>query len=103
LLTRAGVFIFIFKKLGDIDSEIGNEMLVALRCRISERRNKDMVLFMRFLQSSFISRVDNYDNSKAKETMQHLYGVQSSANTNTSATNITTSNTSSAERYDIVK
>jgi hypothetical protein len=103
LLSRAGVFILIFKKLDEIDSEIGNEMLVALRCRILERRNKEMVFFMRFLQSSFISRVDNYDNFKAKETMQHLYGVQSSANTNTSATNIPTSNTSSAKRYDIVK
>jgi hypothetical protein len=31
LLTRKGVFIFISKKLCEIDSEIGNEMLVALR------------------------------------------------------------------------
>jgi hypothetical protein len=31
LLTREGVFIFISKKLGEIDSEIGNEILVALR------------------------------------------------------------------------
>jgi hypothetical protein len=35
LLTREGVFILFSKKLGDIDSEIGNEMLVALRRRIS--------------------------------------------------------------------
>jgi hypothetical protein len=68
-------------------------MLVALRRRISERRNKDMVSVMRFSQSSSISRVDSYNKffysnksaivSKAKERMQHLYGVQSSANTNT--------------------
>jgi hypothetical protein len=56
-ITREGVFIFISKKLGEIDSEIGNEMLVALRRRISERRNKDMVSLMRFLQSSSISHV----------------------------------------------
>jgi Tfp pilus assembly protein PilX len=53
------------------------------------------------------SRVDNYDEfcyfnksaiaSKAKEIMQHLYGVQSSANTNRSANNIPAANTSSAE------
>jgi hypothetical protein len=42
LLTREGV-IFISKKLGEIDFEIENEMLVALRRRISERRNKDTV------------------------------------------------------------
>jgi hypothetical protein len=39
LLTREGVFIFISKKLGEIDSEIENEMLVALRRRISEQRH----------------------------------------------------------------
>jgi hypothetical protein len=75
LLTREGVLIFMFKKLGGIDSKIGNEMLVTLRRRISERRNKDMASLMRFLQSSSISRVDNYDEfcySKAKETMQLL-------------------------------
>jgi hypothetical protein len=49
LLSREGEFIFIFKKLGEIDSEIGNGSLVALRRRISERRNKDMVSLMRFL------------------------------------------------------
>jgi hypothetical protein len=41
LLTREGVFIFISKKLGEIFFEIENEMLVALRRRISERSNKD--------------------------------------------------------------
>jgi hypothetical protein len=61
LLAREGVFIFIFKKLGKNDSEIGNEMLVALRRRTPERRNKEMVSLMRFLQSSSISFVDNYD------------------------------------------
>jgi hypothetical protein len=64
-----------------------------------------MVSLMRFLQSFSISRVDKYDDfcysnksaidSKVKEIMQHLYGVQSSANT--SATNIPAANTSSAE------
>jgi hypothetical protein len=109
LLTREGVFIFISKKFGEIDSEIGNEILVALRRRMSERRNKDMVSLMRFLQSFSISRVDNYDEfcysnnsaivSKAKEIMQHLFGVhvQSSANTKTSATTIPAANISSAE------
>jgi hypothetical protein len=87
LLTREGVFIFISKKLGEIDSEIGNEMLVALRRRISERRNKNMVSLIRFSQSSSITFVDNYDVfcysnksaivSKDKGTMHHLYGVQS--------------------------
>jgi hypothetical protein len=33
--------------------------------------------------------------------MQHLYGVQTSANTNTSATNIPAANTSSAELFCI--
>jgi hypothetical protein len=33
LLTTEGVFIFISKKLGKIDFEIGNEMLVASRRR----------------------------------------------------------------------
>jgi hypothetical protein len=35
-------------QLGEIDSEIENEMLVALKRGISERRNKDMVSFMSF-------------------------------------------------------
>jgi hypothetical protein len=39
--------------------------------------------------------------SKAKEIMQHLCGVQSSANTTTSATNIPAANTSSAELCSI--
>jgi hypothetical protein len=34
--------------------------------------------------------------------MQHLYGVQSSANTKTSATNIPAANTSSAELSSII-
>jgi hypothetical protein len=112
LLTREGLLIFMLKKLGEIDSEIGNEMLVALRRRISERRNKDMLSLMRFLQSSSISRVDNYDEFcysnksetvfKGKETIQHLYyGVKSSANTNTSATNMPAANTSSVELCSI--
>jgi hypothetical protein len=79
LLTREGVFFFISKKLGEIDSEIGNKMLVVLRRHISKRRKKDMVSLMRFLQSSSIPRVDKYDEfcysnklaivSKAKEIM----------------------------------
>jgi hypothetical protein len=87
-------------------------MLVALRRRILERRNKDMVSLMRFLQSSFISRLDNYDEfcysnksaivSKVKEIMQHFYGVKSSANTNTLATDIPAANTSSAELCSVV-
>jgi hypothetical protein len=100
-----------FKKLSEIDSEIGNEMLIALRRRISEERNKDMVSLMRFLQRSSISRVDDYDEfcysnkseivSKTKQTMQHLFGVQSPANTKTSATIIPAANTSSAELCSI--
>jgi hypothetical protein len=48
LLTREGMFIFIFKKLGETVSKIENVMLVVLRRRISERRNKDMVALIRF-------------------------------------------------------
>jgi hypothetical protein len=69
------------------------------------------VSLMRFLPNSSIYRVDNYDVfcysnksaivSKAKKTMQHLYGVQSSAYTNTSATNIPVANTSAAELCSI--
>jgi hypothetical protein len=87
LLTREGVFFFISKKLGEIDSEIGNKMLVVLRRHISKRRKKDMVSLMRFLQSSSISQVDNYDEfcysnklaivSKAKEIMLPLHSVHS--------------------------
>jgi hypothetical protein len=47
---------FISEKLGEIDFEIGIEMLVALRRHISEWRNKDMVSLMRFLHRSSISR-----------------------------------------------
>jgi hypothetical protein len=90
------VFNFIFKKIGEIDFEIGNKMLIALRRRILERRKKDMVSLKRFLQSSSISRIDNYDEfccsnksaivSKSKKIMQNVYyGVQSSANSNTSS------------------
>jgi hypothetical protein len=54
---------------------------------------------MRFLQSPFISRVDNYDKFcysnktameifKEQEIMHHLYDGHSLANTNTSANNI---------------
>jgi hypothetical protein len=111
LLTRKGLSIFISEKLDEIDSEIGKEMLVALRRSISKRRTKDVVSLMRFLQSSSISRVDNwnafcYSNKstivcKAKETMQHLYGVQSSATTNTWATNLPAANTSLTELCSI--
>jgi hypothetical protein len=70
-------------------------MLVALRCRILERRNKDMVSLMRFLQNFSISSVDNYDefcysnkSAVVSKGMEHLYGLLSSATTNTSATNL---------------
>jgi hypothetical protein len=59
LLTSEGEKVCTFpcsKKLGEMDSEIGNEMLVALRRRLSERHNKEMLSLMRFLQSSSISR-----------------------------------------------
>jgi DNA replicative helicase MCM subunit Mcm2 (Cdc46/Mcm family) len=92
LLSREDVLIFIFKKLDEIDSEIGNEILVALRRRISERRNKDTMSLMRFLQSSSISRVDMTQQmsnclQSQGDNATCVYGVQSSANTNTSATN----------------
>jgi hypothetical protein len=61
LLTREGVFIF--KKLVEIDSEIRNEMLVALRRRISKLCNKDIVSL-----KSHISRVScsNFDSEDSK-------------------------------------
>jgi hypothetical protein len=41
LLAREGVFIFISKRLGEIDSEIGNKMLVALlvAIRMAQKNN----------------------------------------------------------------
>jgi hypothetical protein len=50
LLTREeDVFIFISKKFVEIDFEIENEMLVALRHRISDRCNKDMMWLMSWI------------------------------------------------------
>jgi hypothetical protein len=74
-------------------------MLVALRRHISEERNKDMVSLMRFLQSSSISRVD--DDDELFYSNKSEIGVQSPANTKSSATIKPAVNTSSAELCSI--
>jgi hypothetical protein len=62
LLTSEGVFKFMFRKLRTLDTELSQEMLVALKQRFSERRNKDIVSFMKYLQGSNISRDESYED-----------------------------------------
>jgi hypothetical protein len=100
-----------FKKLSEIDSEIGNEMLVALRRPPYIRRAQQRYGIAHEVFSELLYSPCNYDEfcysnkseivSKTKDTMQHLFGVQSSANTKTSATIIPAANTSSAELCSI--
>jgi hypothetical protein len=62
LLTREGVFKFMFQKLRTLDTDPIQEMLVVLKQRFSERRNKDIVSLMKYFQGSNISRDESYED-----------------------------------------
>jgi hypothetical protein len=51
LLTCEGVFKFLFDFLAKQGSELSEMMLEALRKRYNERRNKDLVSFLKYLQN----------------------------------------------------
>jgi hypothetical protein len=61
-LTSEVVFKFMFRKLRTLDTDISQEMLVALKQRFFERRNKDIVSLMKNLQGSNISRDESYED-----------------------------------------
>jgi hypothetical protein len=56
LLTSEVVFLFLFIKLLDQNTDLSNEMLDALKKRFVERRNKDLVSLMRYLQNPTLPR-----------------------------------------------
>ena len=63
LLTSEGVFNFMFHKLRTLDNDLSQEMLNSLKIkRFAERRNKDIVSLMKYLQGSNISRDENYED-----------------------------------------
>jgi hypothetical protein len=51
-----------FRELRTLDTDLSQEMLVALKQRFSERRNKDIVSLMKYLQASNISRDESYED-----------------------------------------
>jgi hypothetical protein len=51
LMTAEGVFKFHFKKLKSQNSDLSKEHLTALKRRFNERRNKDVLTLMAYLQT----------------------------------------------------
>jgi hypothetical protein len=52
LMTAKGVFKFLFKKLKSQNFDLSKELLAALKRRFNERRNKDVMTLMAYLQTS---------------------------------------------------
>ena len=83
LLIAEGVFVFLLNKLQQAGTDLANEMIHALKSRINERRNKDIISLLFFLQSGNFphSQSNNYFtySSKslvkllAKETVERLF------------------------------
>jgi hypothetical protein len=61
LLTSEGVFLFLFKKLRGQNTDLSNELLDALKKRFVERRNKDLVSLLRYLQNPTLPRAEKND------------------------------------------
>jgi hypothetical protein len=59
LMTADGLFKFLFKKLRSQDSVLSNELLAALKRRFNERRNKDVMTLMAYLQTGNMPLGDN--------------------------------------------
>jgi hypothetical protein len=51
LMTAEGVFKFLFKKHKSQNSDLSKELLAALKRRFNERRNKDVMTLMAYLQT----------------------------------------------------
>jgi hypothetical protein len=62
LLTSESIFKFMFRKLRTLYTDLSQEMLVVLKQRFCERRNKDIVSLMKYLQGSNISRDESYED-----------------------------------------
>jgi hypothetical protein len=62
LLTSDGGFKFMFQKLRTLDTDPSQEILVALKQRVSERRNKDIISLMKYLKGSNIPRDESYED-----------------------------------------
>jgi hypothetical protein len=62
LLPSESVFKFMFRIPRTLDTDLSQEMLVALKQRFSERRNKDIVSLMKYLQGSNISRDESNED-----------------------------------------
>jgi hypothetical protein len=69
VLTSEGVFKFLFKNLADQSSDLSQEMLEALRKRYDERRNKDLVSLMRYLQNPEIKQGDDEFKYSSKSSI----------------------------------
>jgi hypothetical protein len=50
-MTAEGVFKFLFKKLKSQNSDLRKELLAALKRRFNERRDKDVMTLMAYLQT----------------------------------------------------
>jgi hypothetical protein len=59
LMTAEGVFKFCFKKLKSQNSDFRKELLAALQRRFNERRNKDVMTLMAYLQKGKIPLGDD--------------------------------------------
>jgi hypothetical protein len=61
--------LFLFKKLREQNTDLINQLLDALKKRFVERRNQDLVSFMRYLQNPPLPRAEkNYEISNSSKT-----------------------------------
>lgn len=81
LLKAEGVCIFLMNKLQDANKDIATELKIALKRRIDERRQKDLISLMLFLQTGtypqsnehFSYSSKNIIKSSAKEYFKRLF------------------------------
>jgi hypothetical protein len=96
LWTSEGIFKFMFRKLRTLDTDLSQEMLVALKQRFSERRNKNIVSLMKYLQGSNISRdevtksfhtqLNQQQNCWAKDLIKRLFSPPMNMNNDSPTT-----------------
>lgn len=87
ILTSEGVHQFLFKNLSEQTSNISKMMLDSLRKRYDERRNKDLVSLMRYLQnpnSNISQNVDGFKYSSKSAIIQCAKNIMKQNFTNES-------------------
>ena len=84
LLKAEAIFMYVFKRLTDIDTKLSHEQLECLKRCVNERRNKDLVSLLYFLQNFTYPQSNEFLTYSSKANIKslgnqlysHLFGCE---------------------------